>query len=75
MSFFSIEEYLLSGEETVSTADTVLMFLKSMSPAANLSLSFERGLSFLMMRGLSTLFLLLLSLLGDGEARIGESRS
>ena len=75
MSFFSIEDSLLSGDDTGSSDDTVLTFLKSISPAANLSLILERGLSFLLLSGLSALFLLLLSLLGDGEARIGESRS
>ena len=66
----------LAGEETPSSEDTVLMFLRSMSPTANLSLNLERGLSGLLLRGLSILFLLLLlSLLGEGDARIGDSRS
>ena len=67
MSFFPIDESLLSGDEVPSKEDIVLMFLRSMSPAPYLSASFARGLSFLVF--------VLLSLLGDGEARIGESSS
>ena len=65
MSFFPIDESLLSGDEIPSKEDIVLMFLRSMSAAPYLSDSLLRGLSFLVF--------VLLSLLGDGEARIGES--
>ena len=67
MSFLPIEESLLSGDAVLSREDIVLIFLRSISPAPYLSISLALGLSFLCF--------VLLSLLGDGEARIGESRS